>query len=158
MHTRAGMLVGIAILGGMLGCATIISGSDQEIKFQSHPDSATVTIDGRALGKTPLIQKLSRKDKHAVRFELDGYAPVDMTLTRTVNGWVFGNIVFGGLIGVAIDGITGAMFALKPSDVTGALARSGTTTSVTQNGLYVVVVLHPEPHWQRIGMLQPVRK
>jgi hypothetical protein len=158
MHTRSAVLMSVAILGGMLGCATIISGSDQEIKFQSHPDSAMVTIDGKALGKTPLIQKLSRKDKHDVRFELDGYAPVDMTLTRTVNGWVFGNIVFGGLIGVAIDGITGAMFALKPSDVQGELARSGTTTSVTQNGLYVVVVLHPEPGWQRIGTLEPVRK
>jgi hypothetical protein len=157
MYQSAGTLVSAAILAATLGCATIISGTDQEVKFHSQPDNATVTIDKVTVGRTPLVHKLSRKDKHTVRFELEGYAPADMTFSRGVNGWVFGNIIFGGLIGVAIDAIDGAMYSLSPDDLNGALARADATSSITKSGLYVIVVLHPEPGWQRIGTLEAVK-
>ena len=34
------------------------------------------------------------------------YQPFDMTLTRSVSGWVWRNIVFGGLIGLASRGLS----------------------------------------------------
>lgn len=57
------------------------------------------TIDNAASGQTPYVAKLSRKDKHIIHIAADGYQPADLTLTRSVSGWVWGNLLFGGLIG-----------------------------------------------------------
>jgi hypothetical protein len=54
-----------------------------------------------------------------------------MKITKTVNGWVFGNILIGGLIGIAIDAATGSMFSLRPSDGYSQMsADPGTRTSL----------------------------
>src|SRR5262249_51894650 len=39
------------------------------------------------------------------------------TLTRHVNGWVFGNLVIGGPLGTGIDAATGAIFEVEPDRV-----------------------------------------
>ncbi|MDK2964381.1 MAG: hypothetical protein PWQ29_1775 [Verrucomicrobiota bacterium] len=43
---------------------------------------------------------------------MDGYLPDETTLTKKVSGWVRGNLVFGGLIGLAVDAISGGMAQL----------------------------------------------
>ena len=69
------------------------------------------------MGQTPVAPDLKRMDKHIVRIELDGYEPYEFMIDRRVSGWVAGNILFGGLIGVAIDAATGSMYRLDPSEV-----------------------------------------
>jgi hypothetical protein len=55
---------------------------------------------------------------YTLRFTKDGFEPSEMHLKGTVSGWYFGNIVFGGLIGmVAVDPATGAMYKLRPDTV-----------------------------------------
>jgi len=50
-------------------------------------------------------------------FEKDGYYPANSSLSAHLNGWYWGNIIFGGLIGIVIvDPATGAMWKLD--DVT----------------------------------------
>ena len=82
-------------------------GGGQDIGMSSVPTGATVSVDGQSMGTTPVNVELSRKDKHLVRFELAGYAPYELAMTRSVSGWVWGNLLFGGLPGLAIDAITG---------------------------------------------------
>lgn len=107
------------------GCATIIKGSEQQVNVASTPTEAKFTIlnnkSGQSIhaGVTPQIVTLKRKGNYTVRFEKKGFKTREVTLAKGPNGWVFGNIVFGGLIGVIIDASTGAMFAIK--DVNGAL-------------------------------------
>ena len=43
----------------------------------------------------------------------------------TTNGWVFGNIIIGGLIGMAVDSSTGASNSLSPDQVSAHLVRLG---------------------------------
>src|SRR5690606_24180125 len=108
------LLLVIGMGGLFTGCATIIHGSKQAVGISSNPANAVVTINGQQFGRTPVTATLSRKDHHRVTIELDGFMPYDIQLTRKVDGWIVGNIVFGGLIGLAVDAITGGMYKLTP--------------------------------------------
>jgi len=48
----------------------------------------------------------SRKCEGLLTFELDGYKTHMLDVDKVVNGWFFGNLIFGGLIGMAVDLIT----------------------------------------------------
>ncbi len=54
---------------------------------------------------------------------MPGYQPFEATLTRSVSGWVWGNIVIGGLIGLAVDSISGGLYSLAPEQITGVLNK-----------------------------------
>ena len=89
-----------------------------------------------------------------MRMELEGYAPYEATMTRGVSGWVWGNIVFGGLVGLAVDAVSGGLYKISPEQVAGQMAKQGASVQSTKDGLYVTVVMSPDPTWQRIGTLE----
>lgn len=51
------------------GCATIITGTTQEVSFQSNPDGAQVSVSGRILGRTPLTMNLKKKKDKLLYFK-----------------------------------------------------------------------------------------
>ena len=103
----------IAILAGG-GCATIFNKSDQDIAFSSNPPGATVRVNGIAKGKTPVTIPIPRSaSKPIIRFELAGYEPAEITLARTMSGTTAGNLILGGIIGVAFDAMTGKGYSYK---------------------------------------------
>jgi hypothetical protein len=57
---------------------------------------------------TPSMVVVPRRGA-AVIVKKAGYKDTGVTLTRTVNGWFFGNIILGGLLGSSIDSSTGAI-------------------------------------------------
>jgi hypothetical protein len=137
------------------GCATIIHGTRQDVGISSTPTGASVTIDSMQFGTTPVFSKLRRKENHVVRISLPGYQPTDLTLTSSVSGWVWGNVVIGGLIGLAVDAISGGMYKLSPTELSAALgASSAGTLTKNADGIYVIVVLKPEANWVKVAQLQ----
>lgn len=136
------------------GCASIMQGTSQQIAVGSSPTGARVTIDSAARGTTPVLVDLKRKDNHLIKVEADGFEPYEMALSRSVSGWVWGNIVFGGVVGLAVDAITGGMYKLSPEQVTAQLASSGARVAMEGDRLLLTVVLAPEPGWERVGMLE----
>ncbi|MGH7585120.1 MAG: PEGA domain-containing protein [Gemmatimonadales bacterium] len=144
------MLTGILVAG----CATIINGTSQEVSVASTPVGARVTLDGQAFGVTPVVTKLKRKTTHTLRLELEGFQPHELTFSQGVSGWVAGNILFGGLIGLVVDAVTGSMYKLKPDQVQAVLAAPVTTVSADGNALVVAVVLDADPAWEPIGKLE----
>ena len=144
----------IALVVSLTGCCSIIHGTRQDVGISSAPTGAMVKIDNVSSGNTPVVAKLTRKDNHFVRVELSDYQPFDMTLTRSVSGWVWGNIVFGGLIGLAVDAIDGAFYNLSPEQVSATLAANHASVSKTGDGIYLFAVLKPEPGWVKVGQLQ----
>jgi hypothetical protein len=61
-----------------------------------------------------------------------------LTVTGSMSGWYFGNILFGGLIGMlAVDPLTGAMYVL-PETVTQSLDAETPKTSQADGSLKVV--------------------
>ncbi|MFQ5499687.1 MAG: PEGA domain-containing protein [Candidatus Zixiibacteriota bacterium] len=152
----AGAIVLLLATVVFLGCATIMHGTSQEIGIQSQPTGAIVTIDNQVFGTTPVVANLSRKDTHIVHFALDGYQPFDATLTRSTSGWVWGNIVFGGLIGLAVDAISGGLYKLSPKQVEAELASEGMSMDIQGSSVIITVVLEPDPSWEKVGNLLPV--
>ncbi len=156
MHRRFLTLTAAAVAALSLpACGTIIHGSNQEIAFSSTPAGAQVAVDGVVMGQTPVLLNLERKNHHSVRLTLDGYQPYGMTMSRSVDGWIAGNIVFGGLIGLAVDAVTGAMYKLSPDQVDAELQSGGTSAVMHDGQMLVAVVMTPNPEWERIGQLVP---
>jgi hypothetical protein len=123
------------------GCASIVHGTRQDVVITSTPPDAKVAIyrqtsasmpAGSAEAATPEEQSkrvlytrtitpgtvsLERNNHYAVVYEKDGYGGREVPLSPVVDGWIAGNIVFGGLIGITIDLINGAAYHLSPTPV-----------------------------------------
>lgn len=153
MNKIASMVLSLGLTLLLGACATIMQGSEQQVAFSSSPSGAFVTVNGRSLGKTPLVTDLKRKDTHMIRIELDGYQPYETALTRSPSGWVFGNIVFGGIPGLIVDFATGALYKLSPDQVSGNLAQGLELLEGTDDVLVVTVVMHADPRWEKVGQL-----
>ena len=68
----------------------------------------------------------------------EGFADKQITLTSSLSGWYFGNLLLGGLIGmVAVDPLTGAMFVF-PETTTGRLDATAAQTSRADGSLTIV--------------------
>ena len=155
MH-RISFVALIAFSLALTACATIMHGSSQDVGISSTPTSASVSVDNAERGQTPYVAKLSRKDNHIIHIAADGYQPADLTLTRSTSGWVWGNLLFGGIVGLAVDAITGGLYKLTPDQLSATLAKQSASVAHTKNGFYVVLVPAAEKGWLKVGQLQRV--
>lgn len=135
----------------LASCATIIHGTDQEIGITSNPSNAYIWVDRNYVGNTPITVKLSRKDQHVVTINLPGYQTYEIHLSRELSGWTFGNIIFGGVIGVAVDAVSGALYRLTPEQVHVEMFAHCKSTNGEDS--YIAVVLEPKAEWEKIGNL-----
>lgn len=116
------IIVLITIL--MSGCASIVSKNIYPVSFNSNPPGAKIVItNGNGLevysGETPVVVELSSKDSffsgatYKIVLSKKGYDEKTIVIQSKLDGWYFGNILFGGLIGmIIVDPATGAMWAL----------------------------------------------
>lgn len=148
------LFTALTILLFTQSCGTIIQGSTQQIGFSSSPTNASVTINGNSYGVTPLLVDLKRKQAHIVVIELDGYLPYETNLTRSTSGWVLGNIIFGGLIGLVVDASAGGMYKLSPEQVRAELSSGRADVLSEEDGLFISFVLEADPSWEKIGNLE----
>ena len=135
---RIPLYLSILTLSLLTSCASILSTSTYPVVFDSSPSGAEVTIRdgvGNAIfkGKTPTTLTLSASEgfwnraNYTVEARMPGYNPGLATLDARLDGWYFGNIIFGGLLGILIvDPATGAMWKLdrRVTVVMGAQAVS----------------------------------
>lgn len=117
-----------AIVLGMGGCASVVSGRYADVHLDSNPADAHVTVrDHRgatvAEARTPAVVSLKRNRKfflpakYTATFESPGYQSASVPLRSTINPWVAGNIVLGGPIGLAVDTATGAGWRPKHDQI-----------------------------------------
>ncbi|MEX0676793.1 MAG: hypothetical protein WD063_06930 [Pirellulales bacterium] len=121
-HQIAFLLVVSAVV--LAGCASIVSKSEYPVAITSNPIGADFVVKRGngipvASGITPATITLSASDgyfkpaKYTVEFRRKGVVQ-SVPLTAKIDGWYFGNILFGGIIGLRIvDPATGAMWSLK---------------------------------------------
>jgi hypothetical protein len=151
----------LALLVPLAGCGTIMHGSTQDVSIASQPSGAEIRVNGIQNAETPALLVLERKRSHTLELTLDGYEPHQMQLQRSTSGWVWGNIVFGGLIGLVVDASTGGMYKLTPEQVMAELDRAGRpaeAAAVSAGGdedrLYLFVTLAPQADWELVGQLE----
>lgn len=145
----------VAVL--LVSCGTIIHGTSQDVGISSSPTGAKVTIDNKEYGKTPTTATLKRKDHHVVKIELEGYQVYETNLTRKVSGWIAGNILFGGIIGLAVDAISGGMYKLTPDQIESTLNKEEMSINGKRDHLFIMFVLQPDPGWKKVGQLKKAK-
>lgn len=144
-----------AVVAGLCSsCATVISGTHQYVDISSEPAGATVLIDGKEAGRTPLEYQLKRSSDHMVRLELAGYAPYEIKIDKTFNPWVIGNVIIGGVIGIVVDSVTGAVYRLTPDEIDATLKRGYASAAETGDRIVIASVLRPLPGWEKIGQME----
>ena len=134
-------------------CATIISGSRQNVEITSEPSSAKVYINEIEIGQTPVQKNLKRNQEYQLILKLDGYKTYETKLEKKFNAWYIGNIAFGGLIGIIIDPITGAMHKLKPEEIDGNL-KSGTTYRTESGNIFIKISMEIDTDSEKVGQLE----
>lgn len=135
-------------------CATIVNGTRQKVNISSNPSNACVWLDRMYVGNTPILVDMSREDNHYVRIELDGYLPYEINFSKRISAWVAGNVVFGGLIGIAVDAMTGGIYRLTPEQVRAELCANTFVRARQTDDSYIAIVMQPDPSWQQIGTLK----
>lgn len=91
------------------GCATIMKDESQPVAFSSEPDGAVVKFNSVARGKTPVTIMVKRSmESTLVSIEKTGYKAETFPLEKSLSAMTFGNIIFGGIIGIGVDAATGA--------------------------------------------------
>lgn len=105
-------------------CASLVSHTNWPYFVESEPAGATVTIENKKgkqvfKGKTPTVARLKSgagffaKESYVVTLSKAGYEEKKFSVDCKLNGWYFGNILFGGALGLLIiDPATGAMYKL----------------------------------------------
>jgi len=141
------VLLVISVFLLSLGCASIMHGSKQSISFQSTPTGANVEIRdamGVAFGscETPCTLDLKRKREYKVTITKFGYNPVDIVIQKKSDGWIWGNILFGGVIGLIIDFSNGSAYRLSPSEVQATLLqKSMGFNTYSESGHPTIVII-----------------
>lgn len=96
-------------------CATVTRGSSEAFEIVSIPDGAWVRASTGWSCVTPCEVEIARRSAFALDIEKPGYqqARVMVRAAHDEAGrrGLIGNIVFGGLIGAAIDSGSGAAFS-----------------------------------------------
>lgn len=107
----------LALTLNLSSCATVVSGTKQNIKITSQPPGAHVKINGTESGVTPTTATLARKHSHSIDVSKPGYQPQNRMLHAGMNQWIWGNLLIGGLIGMVIDFSSGGASKLSPDEV-----------------------------------------
>ncbi|WP_350333933.1 translation initiation factor 2 [Coralliovum pocilloporae] len=99
----------------LAGCASITRGTTQQITISSNPAGAQCTVDQNGtriadIPSTPQIITVS-KSKHDLNLTCnkDGYQTAIHQIPSDVEAMTAGNLIFGGVVGLAIDAGSGAI-------------------------------------------------
>lgn len=125
-HTAILFVVAAVVLAG---CASIVSKSEYPVAITSNPIGADFVVKRKngvpvASGVTPATIVLPASEgyfqpaKYTIEYKRKGVMQ-SVPLTAKIDGWYFGNLLFGGvIIGMLIvDPATGAMWRLNDTAV-----------------------------------------
>jgi len=116
---RAIIVLTIALTAS--ACATITRGTTTQVQFHSNPPEAQARTSMGFVCITPCTLQVSRKDEFTVIFTKAGYHTVEIPVKTQVAGagvaGFAGNIVLGGVVGMAADAATGAALEHFPNPV-----------------------------------------
>lgn len=119
-------------------CATIFSGSDETVTFDSVPQGASVYVGLNYLGKTPVETRLKKRlEATKIAFELEGYEKKEVELARNINGTAYLNLFFisttSGVTSWGIDALSGKLFNYSSNQYAVILQKKGEATTTYYN-------------------------
>lgn len=125
----------------LVSCSTIFNGSISDVDVQSSPSKCKIFVNGVEIGETPAILKLQRGETHLIELKYPGYETYQIRTSKELTGWFWGNLVCGGLIGMAVDLITGNAYDVEPAFLNVTLNAKTSCNEAIQlenySGIYV---------------------
>lgn len=118
-------LAGFVGLASLAGCATVVHGTHQNVQIKSNPSRATVYLDGKQVGHTPMTAAVSRRAHQTIKLTHDGYRPYIVHFQHHVSKVTGGNALAGGILGAAADAVDGANGYNTPTRIDVVLAPLG---------------------------------
>ncbi len=119
MTTRRFGPLAVALGSTLLSaCATMVNGTTQSTDITSDPPGATaVVLPANKTVTTPATVILERSKVHTVLFSREGFKPMTIYVNRAPSDAVLGNLIVGGMIGMATDYSNGSAWNLVPNPV-----------------------------------------
>lgn len=151
----------IAITLIAVGCATIMKGTKHKVSINSTPSQAKInikTLAGMVVfeGKTPASTEISKKNEYIVTISVEGYKDKTINITKDgVEGWFWGNILCGGIIGIIVDLTNGAINKLEPDQINVELV---TAQLDSQNDVLYTVFYALDSEGQLRSLAVPLQK
>ncbi len=111
------------------GCASIVGSTSETVAFNTNVADAEAEIRNKKnvvvySGRLPISLSLKKKagffsgEEYRIFVRRPGYVSQHQNLDTSLSGWYWGNILFGGLIGMLIvDPATGAMWTFDSDSV-----------------------------------------
>lgn len=120
------VVLSVAVLLSTTSCASLFTKSSKELTFKGVPGTTIIDVDKNVpiaevgqngFGNAKVKKQLKSKK---LRAQNDGFVPKDFKLDTKIQGAFWGNLIFGGIPGMAIDAATGKMMTWKDNviDVT----------------------------------------
>lgn len=132
MHQLPRSSLALALCAFATGCASITTGQNQSLSVETLANGQAVAgascrLENDkgtwfAISPGTVVVRRSYNDLN-IRCEKDGHAPGVTAASSSTKGMAFGNIVFGGIIGAAVDAGSGAAYDY-PSIITVMLGRN----------------------------------
>jgi hypothetical protein len=122
-------LVGVSVIV-LCGCATLFTGTRDNVSFSSDPSGASIIIEGIEYGKTPATISVKRPgigDKQ-VTLKLEGYEPQTFILQKEFNAVAILNL--GDAVGWLIDLATGSLEKYSQLDYNFKLKKAGSSVNI----------------------------
>ena len=139
------------------GCATLVNGPTQKVNVKSDPVQATVFLNGKEFGQTPVTMSVSRWGFHRLRIEMRGYEPCEIPLEKEFNEMASVNL-FLGIAPIVVDAVSGAIIRLNvPETSRKNVDRGRIGVSNPEFGcdaLTITVGLKPVAGGTKIGQMQ----
>lgn len=102
----------LALVATLPACASIVSGTDSTTYLETKPVDARCRMHGQDFTRevvTPTSVPLpSKASPITVECNAEGYQRTIQQIEATHDGWVFGNLIFGGIVGGVVDIARGA--------------------------------------------------
>ena len=100
----------VLLLASLSSCATIITGTSDEITFNSIPEGAQVYEKGVEKCTTPCTLTVNRSlSEKLMELRKEGFENKYVSLTTEFNGVSLLNVLLGGVVGLGIDAATGSI-------------------------------------------------
>ncbi len=127
MNKSAFTLMTVGFL--LSGCASIVGSTSETVSFNSNVVDSEAVIKNKDnitvySGTLPMTLSLRKKagffsgETYQILAQKKGYISQSQTLDTTLSGWYWGNLLFGGIIGMLIvDPATGAMWTFDSDNV-----------------------------------------
>lgn len=148
-NIRYGMLfIPIALL---VGCASIMNKNLVEIPVNTNPPDAKVTVRGHEIRSPGKLLLPRGRGDFQVKIEKEGYQATNVMLSQSLDAWMWGDLLFGGLLGLTIDLVSRHGYDLEPEEINQNLTKLAgtkldgpdTMSSVTEPRVPVLDVDRP---------------